>query len=279
MNATHRMVVSGLIVTAMALVALVPATTATAATADLLVTLDVSPTSGLGPGGNVTYTATVSNGGPDAATSVSLVVTLPSGVIPISVMPDGPCAFNAAGTAVNCSLGTIANGAASAATIVVHPITVGMKTATANATAAEADPTPGDNTHTASSTLTEVGISDVAVTLADSPDPNKVGRVLVYVATVTDIQDDSAANVVVSVPLPSTVFFLAAASERGACAMVGRTVNCPIGSLNPGVSVKAAIVVLPLAPGFIYATAGVALTTPDPNPANNSATARTWVNP
>jgi len=278
MNATHRTVVSGLIVTAMVLLVLVPATTATA-DADLSVTLDVSPTSGLGPGGNVTYTATVSNGGPDAATSVSLVVTLPSGVIPISVMPDGPCAFNAAGTAVNCSLGTIANGAASAATIVVHPITVGMKTATANATAAEADPTPGDNTHAASSTLTEVGISDVAVTLADSPDPNKVGRVLVYVATVTDIQDDSAANVVVSVPLPSTVFFLAAASERGACAMVGRTVNCPIGSLNPGVSVKAAIVVLPLAPGFIYATAGVALTTPDPNPANNSATARTWVNP
>ena len=278
MNATHRTVVSGLIVTAMVLLVLVPATTATA-DADLSVTLDVSPTSGLGPGGNVTYTATVGNGGPDAATSVSLVVTLPSGVIPISVTPDGPCAFNAAGTAVNCALGTIANGADSTATIVVHPITVGMKTATANATAPEADPNPGDNTHTASSTLTEVGISDVAVTLADSPDPNKVGRVLVYVATVTDIQDDSAANVVVSVPLPSTVFFLAAASERGACALVGRTVNCPIGSLNPGVSVKAAIVVLPLAPGWIYATAGVALTTPDPNTTNNSATARTWVNP
>ena len=278
MNATHRTVVSGLIVTAMVLLVLVPATTATA-DADLSVTLDVSPTSGLGPGGNVTYTATVGNGGPDAATSVSLVVTLPSGVIPISVTPDGPCAFNAAGTAVNCALGTIANGADSTATIVVHPITVGMKTATANATATEADPNPGDNTHTASSTLTEVGISDVAVTLADSPDPNKVGRVLVYVATVTDIQDDSAANVVVSVPLPSTVFFLAAASERGACALVGRTVNCPIGSLNPGVSVKAAIVVLPLAPGWIYATAGVALTSPDPNTTNNSATARTWVNP
>jgi uncharacterized repeat protein (TIGR01451 family) len=278
MNATHRTVVSGLIVTAMVLLVLVPATTATA-DADLSVTLDVSPTSGLGPGGNVTYTATVSNGGPDAATSVSLVVTLPSGVIPISVTPDGPCAFNAAGTAVNCALGTIANGAASAATIVVHPITVGMKTATANATAAEADPNPGDNTHTASSTLTEVGISDVAVTLADSPDPNKVGRVLFYVATVTNIQDDSAANVVVSVPLPSTVFFLAAASERGACAVVGRTVNCPIGGLNPSVSVKAVIAVLPLAPGWIYATAGVALTTPDPNTTNNSATARTWVNP
>jgi uncharacterized repeat protein (TIGR01451 family) len=272
-------VVSGLIVTTVALLALVPAATATAATADLTVALDVSPTSGLGPGGNVTYTATVSNGGPDAATSVSLVVTLPSGVIPISVTPDGPCAFNAAGTAVNCALGTIASGADSTATIVVHPITVGMKTATADATAAETDPNPGDNTHTASSTLTEVGISDVAVTLADMPDPNKVGRILAYVATVTNIQDDSAANVVVSVPLPSTVLFLAAASERGACAVVGRTVNCPIGGLNPSVSVKAVIAVLPLAPGWIYATAGVALTTPDPNTTNNSATARTWVNP
>src|SRR5439155_24064052 len=97
MNATHRTVVSGLIVTAMVLLVLVPATTAMA-DADLSVTLDVSPTSGLGPGGNVTYTATVGNGGPDAATNVSLVATWPSGVLPSSVTRDGPCALNAAAT-------------------------------------------------------------------------------------------------------------------------------------------------------------------------------------
>jgi uncharacterized repeat protein (TIGR01451 family) len=88
----------------MALLVLAPATTATAAT-DLSVALDVSPLSGLGPGGNVIYTAVGSNGGPDGATGVSLVVDLPSGIIPISVTPDGPCAFSADGTAVHCSLG------------------------------------------------------------------------------------------------------------------------------------------------------------------------------
>jgi uncharacterized repeat protein (TIGR01451 family) len=273
MKAARKTVVSGLIAMALILLVLAPANPATAATADLSVTVTASDVAEL------TYAVSVHNGGPDAATNVSVVVTLPGGIIPISVTPDGPCAFNPAGTTVNCSLGSLANGATTAVTVVVHAITIGLKTGTATVSAPEVDPTPGDNTHSDSVTLTAVGISDMTVTLEDMPDPNKVGRILVYLATATNIQDDSAQDVVVSIPLPNTVFFLAAASERGACTVVGRTVNCPLGVINPSVSVRAAVVVVPLAPGYIFATAGVALTTPDPNANNNSATARTWVNP
>jgi uncharacterized repeat protein (TIGR01451 family) len=101
----RRTLVSGLIVAAMALFVLLPASPAAALTADLSVTVTASSTPELN------YVVAVHNGGPDPATSVMVHVTLPGGIIPISVTPDGPCAFNAAGTQVDCSLGSIASGA------------------------------------------------------------------------------------------------------------------------------------------------------------------------
>ena len=243
------------------------------------VTLDVSPPSGLGPGNNVIYTAVVSNGGPDGATGVSLVVDLPSGIIPISVTPDRPCAFTADGSAVNCSRGALASGGSTKATIEVHPVTVGMKTASAHATATEADPNPGNNTHTASSTLTEVGIAEMQVTLDDGPDPLNVGETLTYTAVVTNIQDDSGQNVVLSVVLPIGVTFTSARSDRGRCGHIGRLVTCKLGTFSPGTLSTATIKVVPNNPGYLHAVAGVASSTPDPSFANNSAAVRTWVNP
>jgi len=198
----------------------------------------------------VIYTAVVSNGGPDGATGVSLVVDLPSGIIPISVTPDGPCAFSADGTAVNCSLGALASGGSTTATIELHPVTVGMKTANAHATATEADPNPANNTHTASSTLTEAGISEVQVTLADGPDPLNVG-----------------------------VTYSSGSSDRGRCGRIGRLVTCRLGTLNPGTLSTATIKIVPNNPGFLHAAAGVAVGTADPSADNNSAAVRTWVNP
>jgi uncharacterized repeat protein (TIGR01451 family) len=280
MNPTvQRTLASSLIAAAMALLVLAPATTAMAATADVSVDLTVSPTSGLDTNGNVTYAAAVHNAGPDAASSVALVVTLPSGIIPISATPHGSCAFNAAGTTVDCAQGTIASGTTATATIVVHPVTIGMKTASAQASAAETDPDPGNNTHTASSTLTEVGISEVQVTLTDGPDPLNVGETLTYTAVVTNIQDDSAQKVVLSVVLPMSVTYSSGSSDRGFCGRILRLVTCRLGTLNPGIAATATIKVVPNNPGFLHAAAGVAVGTADPSFANNSAAVRTWVNP
>jgi uncharacterized repeat protein (TIGR01451 family) len=278
MHPTHETLASGLIAAAMALLALAPATTATAAT-DLSVTLEVSPLSGLGPGNNVTYTATVSNGGPDGATNVSLIVDLPSGIIPIAVTPDGACAFAADGSTVNCSLGALGSGASTTATIEVHPVTVGMKTASAHATATEADPNPANNTHTTSSTLTEVGISEVQVTLTDGPDPLNVGEPLTYTAVVRNIGDDDAQGVVLSVVLPPHVHFESASSDRGRCSHRGRLVTCNLKTFHVGAMSTATIQVTPRQPGFLHAAAGIAVSTADPAFNNNSAAVRTWVNP
>jgi uncharacterized repeat protein (TIGR01451 family) len=253
---------------------------AAAATANMSVGLSVSPPTGLGPGGHVTYTAIVSNGGPDAATNVSFTATLPAGIIPIMVTPDTECAFNFDGNMVSCSLGGLANGASRTVTIVVHPITIGAKTTTGHVSAAETDPNPANNTAAATAMMiTEVAISEVQVSLFDTPDPLRVGQPLFYVAVVRNNGDDSAANVVVEVTIPVGTTFLGAVSDRGSCSVTGRRVACPIGGLNPSISSIAIIEVVPMTTGFIWASAGVSLTTPDPNPNNNSASARTWVNP
>jgi uncharacterized repeat protein (TIGR01451 family) len=273
MNATRRILVSGLTAAAMALLVLAPATPADALTADLSVTVTASEVPELN------YAVAVHNGGPDPATAVMVAVTLPGGIIPISVTPDGPCAFNGAGTQVSCALGTIPNGTTATVTVVVHAVTTGVKSATAAASATETDPTPGDNSHSDSVTLTAVGIAEMMVTLDDGPDPLNVGETLTYTAVVTNVQDDNGQNVVLSVVLPIGVTFSSARSDRGRCGHLGRLVTCKLGEFSPGTSSTATIKIIPKASGYLHAVAGVASSSPDPSVANNSAAVRTWVNP
>jgi len=117
---------------------LASAMTAAAATANLSVSLSATSDA-------ETYTATISNGGPDTATNVSLTASLPTGIIPINVTPAPACAFDFPGTMVHCTLGSIPNGGSTVVTIAIHPITIGAKTMTAQVSAAETDPSPGDN--------------------------------------------------------------------------------------------------------------------------------------
>lgn len=271
MSSTHRAMASLVVAAATALLA--PAATATAATADLSVTVVASNAPELN------YAIAVHNGGPDPATSVMVNVTLPGGVVPLSVTPDGPCAFNAAGTLVDCALDTIASGTTASVTVVLHAITIGTKTATASASAAETEPTPGDNSHSDSVTLTEVGIAEMMVTLDDGPDPLNVGETLTYAAVVTNVQDDNGRDVVLSFVLPMNVTFSSARSDRGRCGRLARLVTCRLGEFAPGASSTAMIKVIPKISGYLHAVAGVASSTPDPSFANNSAAVRTWVNP
>lgn len=260
--------------------------TAQQAGADLQVMLDVMPLSGVSAAGKLTYRASVANNSGVAGNGVSLTITLPSGVIPVSASStQGACAFAPSGTSATCALGPVAantplNPLTPTATIVVHPITIGMKTATAKVTASTPDPLPGNNTDTASSTLTEVSISDVEVKLLeDRPDPLRVGETLVYYATVRNIHDDTARDVVLIDALPAGVTVLSASASQGACAVAAGVVTCSLGNINPTQTADVKIAVRPTQAGLLYNTVGVGLSTVDPDTTNNSATARTWVNP
>jgi uncharacterized repeat protein (TIGR01451 family) len=243
--------------------------------ADLSVTMSVDPPVGLDVAGNVTYRIIVTNAGPDAAANPLLTDTLPPGVVNRSASPG--CTFNPGGT-VTCVLGPMANGDIRTIEIVVHPITIGDKTNQATASAAE-DMDLSNNTASVTSTLTEVGISDVAVTLASQPDVVSVRKSFSYIATVRNQGDDDAQDVVIRGILPPSLHLRHVKSDLGKCRRLDRSFACAIGSMGVGQLATLKIVVRAKVAGLAYFSVGAALSTVDPDLTNNAATARTWVNP
>jgi uncharacterized repeat protein (TIGR01451 family) len=120
--------------------------------ADLSVTKADSPDP-VAPGGSLTYTLTVTNQGPDAATDVQLTDTLPAGVAFVSVTPGSP-ACSQSGGVVTCNLGTLAAGASTQATIqVTAPGTAGAITNSVQVSSGIPDSNPSNNTATAVTTV------------------------------------------------------------------------------------------------------------------------------
>lgn len=95
--------------------------------------------------GTLTYTVTVTNGGPAAATGVSLTNTLPLGMtnLSVSISPSG--SNSVVGNVVTCSLGTLANGATSVVTITGTPGTAGTFTNLAQVGSSLPDSFKGNN--------------------------------------------------------------------------------------------------------------------------------------
>lgn len=97
-------------------------------------------------GGALSYTLNVFNAGPDDATTVTVVDTLPVGVTFVSATGTGWACGEAAGL-VTCTLATLPSGTtASAITIALTaPWTTGTITNVAMVSAAEPDPMSGDD--------------------------------------------------------------------------------------------------------------------------------------
>lgn len=120
------------------------------AIADLAVTKADSPDPVV-VGTSLTYTITVTNAGPDAATGVALTDVLPASMTFGSATPSqGSCT----GTGpVVCTLGSIARNASANVAIVVTPTVVGTFTNTVTVSATSLDSTPANNTATAETTV------------------------------------------------------------------------------------------------------------------------------
>lgn len=114
-------------------------TTVTTA-ADLALTVSAAP-SPVVLSNNITYSLTVTNRGPSAATAVSLTNTLPAGVAYVSATPSqGTC--SQVGSNVTCSFGTLALNAGVSVTIVGRANVSGFQTnrAVVGSTALDVNP-------------------------------------------------------------------------------------------------------------------------------------------
>ena len=257
--------------------------------ADLSVTKEDNPDP-VTAGTNLTYTITVSNAGPDAAATASWSDTLPAGTtfVSLPVVAGWTCTTPAvgAGGTVSCSNPSFAVGSAAfTLTVAVAPsVAAGtVITNTATATSAAGDPTPGNDSGTAATT---VGASaDLSVTKVDTPDPVTAGTNLTYTITVTNAGPSNAATVSLSDPLPAGTTFVSLTAPAGwSCTTpavgAGGTVSCSFASLPAGsvvFTLTVAVAPSTVAGTVISNTATVTSATTDPTPANGSATATTTV--
>ncbi len=251
---------------------------ATATQADLVTTNTASPTS-VASGSNVTYTQSVTNNGPAAATSPSFTQTTPPNTNFQSLTPPAgwTCttpAVGAAGT-ITCTASTLALNATANFSLVLQ-VNAGTASGTniaetATATATNIVPNLTTNSATATVVVANANSADMAIVKSAMP-PSTVasGGVLTYTLVVTNNGPASATNVIVTDPLPSDVNYYSVTPNT--CSEAGGTVTCLLGTIANAGSVTVTIVtVAGSTPGSVTNTATVSADQTDPNTNNNTS--------
>jgi uncharacterized repeat protein (TIGR01451 family) len=236
-------------------------TTQTPQQADLGLTKTVSnATPNIGD--TVTFTVTLTNLGPDAATNVSVSEPLPAGLSLVSATTSQGTYDGATGL---WTVGTVAAGAAP--TLQIQARVVSPQPQTNVATIAHSDqfdPNPANNTATATATPP---VGDLAVTkTVDQPQPF-VGAVVTFTSVVTNHGPDPATDVVLSDPLPPGLLFVSmTATQGGYDPATGLWV---IGTLPAGATATVQIMAEIAVIGPVLNTATVSQSGFDPDLSNN----------
>jgi uncharacterized repeat protein (TIGR01451 family) len=246
-------------------------------TADLAVALVGTPNPAL-LGGLLTYTVAVTNNGPSAAAGVVVSNLVPANTILVSAIPSQGT-VSSSGNTVVASLGTVPKSGNASIIISVRPTALGSILAVSKVSAVQLDPLPANNT---ASFLTQVGpASDLLLTMTSLPSSIIVGSNITYQLTVLNLGPIAATGVNLNDTLPLNAGFVSATPSQGNYSISNNVVSCSLGSLGVGASATLSLVVstasLPSVPVTLTNRAIVTADQPDPDTANNSASALTIV--
>lgn len=239
------------------------ASTTVGAEADLAVTKTGPATAVAGT--QVTYDITVTNNGPSDAQSVQVADPTPAGYTFASAT--APC-----GGGFPCALGTVSAGGSVAFSVTydIDPATTGGVTNTATVSSTTTDPNGGNDS--ASATTTVSGEADLGV-VKTGPASAVAGGQVTYTITVDNAGPSVASSVSLADPTPAGYTF---SSATAPCA---GGFPCALGDLAPGATVAVDVTfdVDPSTTGDVTNTASVSSPTTDPNAANDSSSATTTI--
>jgi uncharacterized repeat protein (TIGR01451 family) len=251
--------------------------------ADLAVTINSAPAGSVGASGTLTYTITVTNNGPDAASGVILTENLPNTVSILSLTQSQGLLPVLAGTQVTESFGNIASKGTATLTIVTQaPPVADSLNDSASVTSSTPDPNLINNA--ALNTVTVTPISDIQVSLTASSPTVLAGQQIIYTLTATNMGPSVADGVLVTdkLPLAALATFVSATADSGPSpTLANGVVTDNFGTLNPNQSVTITITVLTTvnAPPNVTDTAAATSNATDPVTTNNSASVTTTVVP
>jgi uncharacterized repeat protein (TIGR01451 family) len=252
---------------------------ATAIQADLALSTAATPAT-IFSGNNITYTQTITNNGPAAASGVSFSEPIPTNTTFSSVSAPVGWTCTVTGT-VTCTNPSLAIGAVADIVVVVKvasTVAAGTITANSSVTATTGDPLPANNSTTVLTTIAPV--CDLQVTNSGAPSPATAGANIVYTQIVTNSGPSNCSAGTFSEALPANTSFVSVAVVTTG----GGTWTCPnaspIACTNPSVlpgstgTITATYKVLAgtAAGTIITDTATVATTGHDTYLTNNSAT-------
>jgi uncharacterized repeat protein (TIGR01451 family) len=255
--------------------------------ADMAVTIAQS-TSVPVAGANINYTQTISNLGSFTANVPTYNFTTPPNTTFQGITPPAgwTCITPAVGGtgAISCSGSTLASGASvnMPLTLKVDPGTTAGTTITATPTVSSStrDPYSPNNTASVTATVVAAGSGDVAITLANSPNPVSPAQNYSYTAVATNNGPAAAANDSVSIPLPAGTNFQSLTPPAGWSCVTpaigsGGTITCTIASLAAGATATFSPVVqvnpTTAAGTTLNCTATISTTSTDSIPSNNTA--------
>lgn len=267
-------------------------------TANLVVTNTPSANAVASPS-TLTYTVSVTNNGPSAASSVTLSMPIPASPLDLTFNAITPaagwsCSTPSSGSTGNitCTFASLAANTTATFQIKVNVVT-GLAAGTmisesATVSSGTTDPNPTNNTATATVVVAGSGQSDLAVTNSGSPNPVLPGNNLTFTQVITN-NGPNTSNATYSDAIPANTTFVSLAVPGGwNC---GATIP-PVGGTGTISCTDATLATSPPSFTFALVVKVIATTTPgtvitdtatissaggDPNSANNTAKATSVV--
>jgi len=248
-------------------------TTVTGQQADLSMAKSVS-NSQPNIGQNITFTITLSNSGPSAATGVQVLDQVPAGTTFVSSTPSRGTFDQNTGL---WNVGSIMSGISATLQVTVTVNTAAAITNIAQVIAADQpdpDSTPNNNIPAEddqATVITQQGIADLSLTKTASTTAPNVGEQITFTVTVTNAGPNTATNVAVNELLSSGLSFVSATPGQGQ--YNSATGLWTIGSIPAGTSVTLQLTALVTSPHALTNTAQVSdsdQADPNSTPNNNN---------
>jgi uncharacterized repeat protein (TIGR01451 family) len=230
----------------------------------------------------ITWSLSLSNGGPSKAINVVVTDAVPAGVTITSVSGSGgaACTTGVPGDPAQpttCNYGQLPAGPSGDRTMTINATVLsGKKGSLANNAKVSSDTLDTNNTNNVANSSTPVTLSaDLALGLTSDPTPAqgyKPSTTIHYKVTVNNNGPSDADGVVVTVNLPPT----SAGNyvkDDGGCTLSNATLTCNIGTFVAGAATRTIFIDWSVQgnKGPLTTTASVASPTPDPIAANNTA--------